>query len=393
MPPYLKVVLRKTISPRVHNGHPWVFNNELESIDSELKPGDCCDVLDSRQRFIGRGYFNPKSQITVRILTRNEREQIDAEFFHNKIGDAWNLRKKLGFEKNCRVVSSEADFLPGLTVDKFDDVIVLQIVALGMEVWKTAIVDALKTILSPKCIYERNDVPVRELEGLAQQKGILYGKSETKIKITENGLKLFVDIDNGQKTGYFLDQKDNRLALASICDKADVLDCFCYSGSFSINAAHYGAKSVTAFDGSEEAIALSKENAALNGLESVCNFSAANTFDILKQLDSEKKKFDVVILDPPAFTKSRATLDRAITGYKEINLRAMKLLKSGGFLLTFSCSHFVDTATFFDVIEDCAKDARRTIRQIQFLQQSKDHPVLWVVNETNYLKGFLLQII
>jgi 23S rRNA (cytosine1962-C5)-methyltransferase len=393
MPSYLKVVLRKTISPRVHNGHPWVFKNELESIDGDLKPGDCCDVFDSRQKFIGRGYFNPKSQITVRILTRNEREQIDAEFFHSKINDAWNLRKKLGFEKSCRVVSSDADFLPGLTVDKFEDVVVLQILALGMETWKTVIVDALKTILSPKGIYERNDVPVRELEGLKQEKGFLFGKSETKVKITENGLSFFVDIENGQKTGYFFAQKDNRLALADICNKADVLDCFCYSGSFSINAAHFGAKSVTAFDASEEAVALAKENAALNKMDSVCNFSAANSFDVLKQLDSEKKKFDVVILDPPAFTKSRSTLDRAITGYKEINLRAMKLLKNGGFLQTFSCSHFLDTATFFDVIEDCAKDSRRTIRQIQFLQQSKDHPVLWEVNETNYLKGFLLQIL
>ena len=393
MSPLHKVILRKTISPRVHNGHPWVFNNELEAIDEALKPGDICDVLDHRQRFIGRGYFNPKSQITVRILTRNERENIDAEFFYNKINAAWQLRKQLGFEQNCRIVFSEADFLPGLIIDKFGDVIVLQILALGMEVWKTAIVDALKKIVSPKCIYERNDVPVRELEGLTQLKGFLYGKSETKVTITENGLKVIVDIENGQKTGYFLDQKDNRLALESICKNADVLDGFCYSGSFSINAAHFGAKSVTGFDASEEAVALSTEKATINNLEAVCKFSAGNSFDILKQLDSEKKKFDVIILDPPAFTKSRSTLDRALTGYKEINLRAMKLLKPGGFLLTFSCSHFLDTATFFDVIEDCAKDARRTIRQIQFLQQPKDHPVLWQVNETNYLKGFLLQIL
>jgi 23S rRNA (cytosine1962-C5)-methyltransferase len=290
------------------------------------------------------------------------------------------------------LVFGEADGVPQLIIDKFNDYFVIQTLALGIDLWKPALVKALETVFKPKGIYERNDVPVRELEGLPQQKGFLSDPFDTKIVITENGLKFNVDIENGQKTGYFLDQQDNRRAIQSIVKGADVLGAFTYTGTFEIHAGAYGAKSVLGLDISGNAVAQANQNAALNGLESIVKFEEANAFDVLKQWGKDGKKWDVVMLDPPAFTKSRANIEKAITGYKEINLRGMKLIKPGGFLVTSSCTNLVQADLFLQIIEMAAKDARRSIRQVTFNAQSGDHPIVWGMENTHYLKFLIVEI-
>ncbi|MCX7902931.1 MAG: class I SAM-dependent rRNA methyltransferase, partial [Caloramator sp.] len=310
-----------------------------------------------------------------------------------RILDAWNYRKKVIETTCCRVVFGEADFLPALIVDKYSDYLVLQTLALGIDKYKDVIVKVLKEIFNPKGIYERNDVPVRELEGLNQQKGFLTEPFDTTVITEENGVKFYVDIENGQKTGYFLDQKENRAAIKDIVKDADVLDCFCHTGSFSLHAARYGAKSVLGIDISEHAVEFARKNAELNGFQDICKFETYNAFDVLHPWSKEGRKFDVVILDPPAFTKSRDTVENAMRGYKEINLRAMKLLKPGGFLVTASCSHHLTPELFYQVIMDAAIDAKKTIRQVEYRTQSKDHPILWNSGETLYLKFLILQII
>jgi 23S rRNA (cytosine1962-C5)-methyltransferase len=290
-------------------------------------------------------------------------------------------------------VFGEADGLPQLIIDKFNDYFVLQTLALGIDKWKPAIVNSLETIFKPKGIYERNDVPVRELEGLPQQKGFLSGPFNPKIIINENGLKFNVDIENGQKTGYFLDQQDNRRSIQSIVKGADVLGAFTYTGTFEIHAGYYGAKSVLGLDISENAVTQANLNAKLNHLENTCRFETANAFDVLKQWVKEGKKYDVVMLDPPAFTKSRATIQKAITGYKEINLRGMKLVNPGGFLVTSSCTNLVSPQLFLEIINNAAKDARRSIRQVVYNAQSPDHPIVWSMENTHYLKFLIIQVI
>src|SRR6202035_3127457 len=285
-------------------------------------------------------------QIAIRLLTRNEQEVIDVRFIRNKIESAWTYRRKIGYTENCRLVFGEADGLPGLIIDKFGEHFVVQTLALGMEVWKPAVVASLQEIFRAEKIYERNDVPVRELEGLTQQKGFLSAAFNTKIIIRENGLRFEIDLENGQKTGYFLDQQDNRHAIRHIVKEAEVLGAFCYTGSFEVHAGHYGARSVLGLDISENAVAQAKRNAELNGLEGKVHFEALNAFDVLKKWSRESKKFDVVMLDPPAFTKSRENIGKAISGYKEINLRGMKLLRSGGFLVTSSCTNLVSPQVF-----------------------------------------------
>ncbi|RPE09804.1 class I SAM-dependent rRNA methyltransferase [Chitinophaga lutea] len=387
-----KVFLKKKIQNRVLLGHPWIFGNEVGQIEGEVSPGDIVDVFTHNGVFVGRGYINPQSQILVRLLTRNKQEQVNDAFFFNRLQKAWEYRKKIGYVENCRLVFGEADELPALVIDKFNDYLVIQTLALGIDRWKPAIVDALEKIFKPKGIYERNDVPVRELEGLPQQKGFLSAPFDTNIILHENGLRFHVDIENGQKTGYFLDQQDNRRAIQHIVKGADVLEAFCYTGTFSCHAGHYGAKSVLGLDISEHAVATARRNAELNNLQDICSFQAVNAFDQLKQWTREEKKFDVVILDPPAFTKSRENIQKAITGYKEINLRGMKLLKPGGFLVTASCTNLVNPSLFLEIIDMAAKDARKKLRQVTFLTQAQDHPILWNIENTTYLKFLIVEV-
>ncbi len=389
-----KLYLNKKISRRVENGHPWIFNNEInmERFTGELKPGEIVDIYTNDNKFMGRGFANPQSQIVVRLLTRNPKEQIDEQFFYNRIFIAWQYRQRLGYTENCRLIFGEADEMPALIIDKFNDYFVLQTLAYGMEVWKQAIVLALNKIFTPKGIFERNDVPVRELEGLEQIKGFLSEPFDTNIIINENGLKVHVDILNGQKTGYFLDQQDNRRAIKNIVKDASVLEAFCYTGSFSIHAAHYGAKQVLGLDISENAVAQARKNAAVNGFENICSFEAINAFDALKQWSKEDKKYDVVILDPPAFTKSRGSIDKAIAGYKEINLRGLKMVNSGGFLVTASCTNLVNPFTFLQTIEAAAKDAHKKIRQVTYQTQASDHPIVWSMENTEYLKFLIVEV-
>lgn len=387
-----RVFLKRKISPRVQNGHPWIFNNEVDKSVQELKAGEVAEVFTYDQKFIGKGYVNPQSQIPIRILTRNRSVEINEQFFLDRIRECWDYRQKTGYIENCRLVFGEADSLPQLIIDKFNDYFVLQTLALGIDVWKPAIVKALETIFSPKGIYERNDVPVRELEGLPQQKGFLSAPFDTRIIINENGLRFYVDVENGQKTGYFLDQQDNRRAIQHIVKGADVLGAFTYTGTFEIHAAQYGARSVLGLDISASAVDQANANAQLNGLDKICRFEAANAFDVLKQWSKDGRQYDVVMLDPPAFTKSRETIQKAITGYKEINLRGMKLVKPGGFLVTSSCTNLVNAELFLQIIDMAAKDARRKLRQVSFQRQAADHPIIRGMENTEYLKFLIVQV-
>ena len=389
----IKVRLNKKISSRIQNGHPWIFANEIQTVDGTVNGGEIVDVFAADNSFVGKGYINPKSQIMVRLLTRKKSDQVDKNFFLQKIKRAWEYRQKLGYVENCRLIFGEADDLPQLIIDKFNDFFVIQTLALGIDIWKESIVEALNEIFRPRGIFERNDVPVRELEGLSQQKGFLSEPFDTNIIINENGLKFHVDIANGQKTGYFLDQQDNRKAIQHIVKGADVLGAFCYTGTFEIHAAHYGAKQVLGLDISENACEQARKNASLNNYEHICKFESVNAFDILKQLSKESKQFDVVMLDPPSFTKSRENIQKAIVGYKEINLRGMKLLKPGGFLVTSSCTNLIPPELFLEIIEMAAKDARKKLRQVVFQTQSADHPILRGLENTQYLKFLIVEVV
>lgn len=389
------IFLNKKISRRVETGHPWIFGNEVnmgKALDAAAKPGEVVNVYTHDKKFIGRGYINPQSQIMVRLLTRDKDEMINEEFFVNRIQKAWAYRQKIGYTENCRLIFGEADDIPQLIIDKFNDYFVIQTLALGIDVWKPAIVKAIEKIFAPKGIYERNDVPVRELEGMEQHKGFLSPEFDTNIIINENGIKFHVDIANGQKTGFFLDQQDNRRAIQHIVKDADVLGAFCYTGSFEIAAAHYGAASVLGLDISQQAIDMCNKNAALNELDKVCKFECVNAFDVLKEWSKEGKQWDVVMLDPPSFTKSRATINKAVAGYKEINLRGMKLVKPGGFLVTSSCTNLVQPELFLDIIQMAANDAKRKIRQVVFNSQSADHPMIRGQENTHYLKFLIVQV-
>ena len=388
--------LNKNISNRVESGHPWIFANEInrgKALDAAAQAGEIVNVFTHDKKFIGKGYVNPQSQIMVRLLTRDKNREINDAFFYETIQQAWAYRQKLGYVQNCRLIFGEADELPQLIIDKFNDYFVIQTLALGMDIWKPSIVKALEKIFSPKGIYERNDVPVRELEGMEQHKGFLSEAFDTNIIMHENGIQFHVDIANGQKTGYFLDQQDNRKAIQHIVKGADVLGAFCYSGSFEISAAVYGAKSVTGIDISQTAIDMCNKNALLNQVESVCTFDCVNAFDVLKQWTKEGKQWDVVMLDPPSFTKSRSSIDKAVAGYKEINLRGIKLVKPGGFLVTSSCTNLVKPELFLDIISMAAKDAKRKIRQVVFNSQSADHPIIRDQENTHYLKFLIVQVL
>src|SRR6476620_6094004 len=387
-----RVYLKKKIANRIANGHPWIFANEVQKVDDGVNAGDIIEVYFGNGKFAGKGYINPKSQVIVRLLTRDKKIEINEQFFINKIAECWEYRKKLGYIENCRLVFGEADELPQLIIDKFNDYFVIQTLALGIDIWKPTFVKAINQIFKPRGIYERNDVPVREPEGLSQQKGFLSEPFDTKIIIRENGLSFNVDLENGQKTGYFLDQQDNRRAIQNIVKEAEVLGAFTYTGTFEIHAAHYGAKSVLGIDISENAVMQANRNAALNGYQDTCRFEAMNAFDVLKQWGRDGRQYDVVMLDPPSFTKSREQVQKAVSGYKEINLRGMKLLKPGGFLVTSSCTNLVSPELFLSTISAAAKDARRQLKQVCFQAQSADHPIVLGWENTHYLKFLIVQV-
>ena len=387
----IKVYLRKKIAPRIANGHPWIYGNEVDRIAGNPEPGEIVEVRFADGKLAGVGYYNPLSQIVVRLLSRKV-EEINEAFFYQRILQAWQYRQKTGYTENCRLVFGEADQLPALIIDKFNDYFVIQTLALGIDIWKPAIVNALETIFTPKGIYERNDVPVRTLEGLEQQKGFLSAPFDTNIIIKENGLQFHVDIENGQKTGYFLDQQDNRRAIQHIVKGAEVMGAFTYTGTFEIHAAHYGAKSVLGIDISEQAVEQANKNAVLNGLEKIVAFKTMNAFDVLKDWGKDGPMYDVVMLDPPAFTKSRENIQKAVTGYKEINLRGMKLIRNGGFLVTSSCTNLVNPELFLHNINAAAKDARKLIKKVTFQAQASDHPIIWGMENTNYLKFLIVEV-
>ena len=385
------VTLRKTRETRVRGGHPWIYASEIEKVEGPFENGDIVDVADFRGKFIGRGFYNPQSQISLRILTRND-EPCDRDFFARRIQDAWDYRKLLCDPMSCRLIYSESDFLPGLVVDKFADILVLQSLSLGIERIKDMLCDLLMEIVQPEGIWERSDVPVRRLEGLEQTTGLLRGAVPDEVDMVENGIHFIVDVKHGQKTGFFLDQKQNRAALRPLCRDARVLDCFCHNGSFALHAAKYGAKSVLGVDISEEALAVARRNAAINGFDNV-TFEAHNCFDLLRELTDAGERFDLVILDPPAFTKNKAAVPSALRGYKEINLRGLKLVRPGGFLVTCSCSQHVLPEMFQDVINQAARDAKKRVRLVEFRTQGYDHPILPQSVETKYLKTMILQVI
>ena len=404
--PYPRIIITPKGEAALTGGHPWVYEGEVTATDSTPEDGALVDVVSRRGSWLGCGFYNCHSKIRVRLLSRNANDDFSDAFWERRIRYAWNYRKTVMGEADsrcCRVIFGEADLFPGLTVDRFESVLVTQTLSLGMERIKDRLFPLLVRVLREdgqdiRGIYERNDVPLREREGMAQNKGwyLLPGETppaQTTVDIVENGIRYTVDFENGQKTGFFLDQKYNRLAVAKLAKGKTVLDCFTHTGSFALNAAKGGARHVTAVDVSEFAVQCAAENARRNGLDGVMDCMAANVFDLLPALEKQPAKYDFIILDPPAFTKSRKTIHNAMTGYKEINYRAMKLLPRGGYLATCSCSHFVSEELFIKMLRSAAHDAGVQLRQIEARQQCADHPILWGVEETNYLKFFIFQVV
>ena len=387
-----KITLKPGKEKRVYTLHPWIFKSDIDRVDAQCLPGDTVDIMSSKGRFLARGYYNPNSQIALRIMTYHEDEAVDRALIFRRIHEAVEYRRSFADLKSCRIVFAESDRLPALIVDAFDDILVLQCLALGMERFKQDVVDALVEELHPRGIWERNDVPVRRLEGLDMCTGLLYGEVPDRVQMVENGVKFWVDVKEGQKTGFFLDQKENRAAIAPFVKGRRVLDCFTHTGSFALHAGYYGASEVTGVDISEYACTFATENAKLNGLEDRVHFVTANAFDLLSDQSRKKEKYDVIILDPPAFTKTRSAVDSALRGYKEINLRAMKMIETGGYLITCSCSQHVLPEMFRNMVLDAARDAKVLLRQVEFRTQGKDHPILPYAQETEYLKCGIYQV-
>lgn len=386
----MNVYLRRGREQRVLGGHPWVFRSDIEREDGAAD-GLPVRVLTSAGRFLAMAVYNPRSQISLRILSRRD-EPVDGAFIRGRVRRAVDYRRRFADLNSCRLIFAESDGLPAVIADKFGDVIVVQILCLGMERFKADIVDALVKELSPRGVYERNDVPVRELEGLSQQTGLLWGEVPDRVEMQENGVRFLVDVKEGQKTGFFLDQKENRAAIAPFVPGMRVLDCFTHTGSFALHAARYGAAEVTGVDISEHACACALENARLNGVEDRVRFECANAFDFLRAQQTAKAQYDVVILDPPAFTKTRSAVEGALRGYKEINLRGMKLTRDGGYFITCSCSQHVTPDLFRGMLMDAQKDAHVQLRQIEWRTQGRDHPILLSSPETQYLKCGIFQV-
>ena len=380
-------------SKRTKQGHPWIYTDEIDAYDGEYINGDIVEVYSSKGEFLGKGYINDASKMAIRILTRDINEVINYNFFKKRFKEAWTYRQDVIDTSSCSFIFGEADFLPGLTIDKYEDYYVIQISTLGMDKYRDLIVKLLVDEYGAKGVYERSDISTRELEGLEQKKGFLTEAFDTNVIITENGVKYLVDLAEGQKTGFFLDQKDNRRAIHKICKDKTVLDCFTHTGSFALNAGIAGAKSVLGVDVSQHAVDWATKNAELNNLQETVKFEKHNAFDVLPEWAREGKEFDVVILDPPAFTKSKDTILGAKRGYKEINLRGLKMVKKGGYLFTCSCSHYMNEELFKQTIAAAAKDAKRQLRQVEFRTQSPDHPILWSSDESYYLKFYIFQVI
>ena len=397
--PNAVVTLKKGAGRTLKEGGPWIYDNEIESIMGSFTDGDIVLVHDFDGYPMGRGFINRNSKLTVRMMTRNRDTEVDESFIRMRVKNAWEYRKKVMDDiSSCRVIFGEADFLPGLVVDKFADVLVVESLALGIDRFKEMIIDILKELMEADGIhicgvYERSDAKVREQEGMERYKGFIGAPFDTKVEIVENGVRYYVDVKDGQKTGFFLDQKYNRRAAAKLCKGARVLDCFTHTGSFALNAGMAGAEHVTGVDASELGVAQARENAALNGLEDRVEFICEDVFDLLPRLEKQGEKFDVVILDPPAFTKSRSSIKKAVKGYREINLRGMKLVKDGGYLATCSCSHFMDPELFTQTIGQAARNVHKRLRQVEFRTQSPDHPILWGAGDSYYLKFYIFQVV
>ena len=396
--PNAVVTLKKGAGRTLKEGGPWIYDNEIESIMGSFTDGDIVLVHDFDGYPLGRGFINRNSKLTVRMMTRNRDTEVDESFIRMRVKNAWEYRKKVMDDiSSCRVIFGEADFLPGLVVDKFADVLVVESLALGIDRFKVMIVDILKELMEAdgihiRGVYERSDAKVREQEGMERYKGFIGAPFDTKVEIVENGVRYYVDVKDGQKTGFFLDQKYNRRAAAKLCKDARVLDCFTHTGSFALNAGMAGAEHVTGVDASELGVAQARENAALNGLEDRVEFICEDVFDLLPRLEKQGEKFDVVILDPPAFTKSRSSIKKAVKGYREINLRGMKLVKDGGYLATCSCSHFMDYELFTQTIGQAARNVHKRLRQVEFRTQAPDHPILWGAGDSYYLKFYIFQV-
>ena len=399
------VTLKKGEGRTIKAGGAWIFDNEIDTITGTFTNGDIVVVHDFDGYPMGRGFINQNSKIRIRMMTRKADQLIDDNFLRMRVQNAWDYRKQVmaGGNDNvsdlncCRVIFGEADFLPGITVDKYADVLVVECLALGMEQFKVKIVELLKEVLAAdginiRGVYERSDANERKKEGLPKVKGFIGAEFDTNVEIVENAVHYMVDVENGQKTGFFLDQKYNRLAMQRICKGKRVLDCFTHMGTFALNAGIAGAQSVLGVDASETAVLQARRNASLNGLDGTVKFLCEDVFELLPELEEKGEKFDVVVLDPPAFTKSRSSVKNAIKGYREINLRAMRLVKDGGFLATCSCSHFMTYELFTQTIGQAAKNVHKRLRQVEYRTQAPDHPILWSADESYYLKFYIFQV-
>ncbi len=391
------VTLKKGEGRTLKAGGMWVYDNEIAAIDGTFENGDLVNIHDFDGYPMGRGFINEASKIRIRLMTRNVEQTIDREFLRMRVKNAWDYRKKTVATGCCRLIFGEADFLPGIVVDKFADVLVVESLALGIDRMKETILELAKEVLfadgiTIRGVYERSDAKVREQEGMQRHKGFIGEPFDTNVPIEENGVKYLVDVCNGQKTGFFLDQKYNRQSVRRLCSGADVLDCFTHTGSFALNAAAGGAASVLAVDASESGIAQARLNAERNGMQDRVQFVCRDVFDLLPELEQQGRRFDVVILDPPAFTKSRNSVKNAVKGYREINLRGMRLVKDGGFLATCSCSHFMTYELFTQTIAQAARSAHKRLRQAEFRTQAPDHPILWAAQESYYLKFYIFQV-
>ena len=394
---YPIVTLKKGEGRTIKSGGMWVYDNEIQSIMGTVEDGGLVIVHDHNGYPMGKGFINRKSKITVRLLTRDYEQEIDDAFIEMRVRNAWEYRKNVSDISSCRLIFGEADFLPGMVIDKFEDVLVVQSLALGIDRLKIQIVEAAKKVLAEdgiiiRGVYERSDAKVRTQEGMERIKGFIGEPFDTKVPIVENGVKYIVDVKDGQKTGFFLDQKYNRLAIQKLCKGKKVLDCLTHTGSFALNAGVAGAASVLGVDASDLAVEQARENAELNGLSDTVQFKCCDVFELLPELEAAGEKFDVIILDPPAFTKSRSSIKNAAKGYKEINLRGMKLVKDGGFLATCSCSHFMSYELFTETINKAARDVHKRLRQVEYRTQAPDHPILWAADESYYLKFYVFQV-